>query len=216
MPKTAATTTNGPARGSPLRPIQKPARATRRDADLDDLPADQGVAFAVTIRQPAGDGAEDRPGSVIDDHHQRDGFGFAERVGLDAEEHGRGADGLIVEGGEELGRQQADERARPKFVGGLKRGHDHPGEKHRRIAKPQSGRLAKRYYMILRARGEGGDGAGQPFRFGYRGQVSPPLPSATPKSRGAPLDKPPGRAYSPVEREDRKPARPAPSMRLSV
>ena len=63
-------------------------------------------ALAVAVGEVAGDGAEDGPGGVEEDRHQRDGAVSVSVPRVDGEEHGRGVDGLVVEGGEELGDEQ--------------------------------------------------------------------------------------------------------------
>ncbi len=82
------------------------------DADLGELPGDEGVILAVAVGEEAGEGAEEGPGGVEEDGHEADGLGLVEGAAVDGEEHGRGVDGLVVEGGQELGRQQGDERPR--------------------------------------------------------------------------------------------------------
>jgi hypothetical protein len=94
-----------------VSPEPEPEEGQRADADLGDLPGDQGGPLAVPVGQVAGQGAEQGPGGVEEDRHQRDGLGLAEGLGVDGEEHGRRVNGLVVEGGQELGGEQAEVRA---------------------------------------------------------------------------------------------------------
>ena len=74
-------------------------------------------------------GAEDRPGRVKQNRHQRDGILLAECLGVDHEKHRRRVDGLVVECREELRDQKADEAARPDSCGSLGRRGQGRGER---------------------------------------------------------------------------------------
>ena len=75
--KTVDRTTQAPMCGwPPSVPSQKPEQGEAADADLGDLPEDQRIAFAEAIGEVAGEGAEDGPGSVEENRHQRDGRGL--------------------------------------------------------------------------------------------------------------------------------------------
>ena len=70
-----------------------------------------GVGLAVAVGEVAGEGAEDGPGGVEQDRHQRDGLGLGEDAACGWRRTWPRVDGLVVEAGEELGDDQADERA---------------------------------------------------------------------------------------------------------
>jgi hypothetical protein len=91
-------------------PQPKTGQCRKSDANLRDLPNNQGISFAVLICQVAGNRAKNRPGRVEKNRHQRNGVGLRHRFRIDREEHRRGMNGLIVEGGQELGDEQTDER----------------------------------------------------------------------------------------------------------
>jgi hypothetical protein len=93
------------------------------DADLCDFPEYQRVALAVPVGQVAGDGAENCPGDIEQNRHQRNGVRRGHGLLIDGKEHGRGMDGLIVEGGQELGHEQTNESPGLQRMGGLKRRH---------------------------------------------------------------------------------------------
>ena len=97
-----------------MLPPADPESADReeRDGDLDDLPGDERDALAVAVGEVARDGAKDRPGGVEQDRHEGDGTRLGHRPGVDREEHRRGVDRLVVEGGEELGDEEAEEGPR--------------------------------------------------------------------------------------------------------
>ena len=89
------------------------------DEDLDDLPDDQGVALAVAVGEPAGHGGEDGPGQIEEQGHEGDRPRLAQHAQVDGVEHGGGVDGLVVEGGEELGDEHSQEGPRMQVVGRL-------------------------------------------------------------------------------------------------
>src|SRR4029077_3987928 len=98
----------------------------RSNADLCELPKNQRIPLAETVSEVARQRAEHRPRCVKKDGQPEDGLGFVQCLLIDGEKHRRGVNGLIVEGGEELGHQQPDKGPRTKVLGRLKGRHDLP------------------------------------------------------------------------------------------
>ena len=86
------------------------------------------AVLRITVGKVARERAEDGPGRVEQDRHQRDGVGLGQDRRVDRVEHRRGVDRLVVEAGQELGDDQADEGAIVEIFGRLIRhGSFHSG-----------------------------------------------------------------------------------------
>ena len=116
--KTVERTVHEPNCGWPCVPSQKPRKARAVTAISANFQNTSEVALAVAVGEVAGERAEDGPGGIEEDRHQRNRRRLGEGLRVDGEEHRRGVNGLIVECGQELGDQQADVRAIGKRIRG--------------------------------------------------------------------------------------------------